>query len=151
MPGPTRGRDRGEPGCSWGGGRSGESPFSPHAWVKRERRLWSSPAASSFPKLGTSGSDRRRAGTRILLAFPSPATPHPPVVPGPAGKPRHSGGEKGRTGSPPPQPSASERFGVPRRPRPREGRSGRDHLQRWRRGETRRGRGAGPPFLVQIA
>lgn len=104
----------------------------------RGRRRLVQPGGTQLPKLGTSLSDQRRAGTRFS-PFQNPLPLWLSPVPLGNGATR----EERKEGLGVPQPSASERLSVPRRPLPREGRSGRDHLKRWRGGKTRRGRGAG--------
>lgn len=125
-------------------GRSGDSPFSPYA---RERKEKAGPArrhpASQIRHLPL----RPAESWYPLLAFPEP--PPPLVVPSLAGKRRHSGGEKGRTGSP-----AALRLRAPQcapaAPAPRGAEWARPS-QALARGENEAGPRGGAPFPVQIA
>lgn len=120
------------------------SPFSPYA---RERKEKAGPArrhpASQIRHLPL----RPAESWCPLLAFPEP--PPPLVVPSPAGKRRHSGGEKGRTGSP-----AALRLRAPQcapaAPAPRGAEWARPS-QALARGGNEAGPRGGAPFLVQIA
>lgn len=114
--------------------------FSPRCRGEEGERLVQK-AASSFP-------NRHLPLRTPESRYPHPAFPAPPprVIPSPAGEPRHSGEEKARTGSP-----AALCLCTPRcAPAPRGAEWARPSGA-LARGETGRGRGAGPHSLVQIA
>lgn len=134
--GPGRARARMPPG---GGKERRMSPFSPRAGVRRENT--GPEGGIQLFQTGASRSHRRRAGTRIL-PLPHHDPRFSPPTPAPLGETAPLGRRPG-PGVPP--PSALVRLGVPGRPRPREGRSGRDHLQRWRGGRRGGAEGRGRP------